>query len=202
MRATSLRGQQRVAAERRRSRRRCRRARTPSTSAPDARTASPRCGVRGATCTRRRPPLRRRQRPAVDLAVRRERQRVQRHERRRHHVVGQAAPQHAPAAPPASHLAGRRHHVGDEPPVARPRSSRATTAACAHRRVRAPAPPRSRPARCGSRGSSPVVDAAEELQRRRRPASAPDRRCGTAARPASAERVGTNRSAVSPGRPR
>ena len=47
----------------------------------------------------------RRQRPAVELAVRRQRQRVQHHERRRHHVVGQARGQHAPAAPPASALA-------------------------------------------------------------------------------------------------
>ena len=108
------------------------------------------CGVRGARCAGRRRQLRRGQRPAVELAVRRQRQRVER-------------PQ-APSAPcspaalrqPARSSAGRappgaRDHIGDQPLVAA-LSSRAITAACAHAGCGA-APPRSRPARCGSRGS-------------------------------------------------
>ncbi len=94
--------------------------------------------------------LRRRQRPAVQLAVARQRQPVQRHER---------AP--APCTPAAS----RRRCSRSARPRPRPpttyatrrfspgASSRTTTAHSAHPGVRAAAPPRSRPARCGSRGS-------------------------------------------------
>ena len=63
--------------------------RTPSTSANSAHSSSSR-GVRGARCTFGRREIGRRQRLAVELAVGRERQAVQCHERRRHHVVRQA----------------------------------------------------------------------------------------------------------------
>ena len=76
--------------------------------------------------------LRRRQRPAVELAVRRQRQPLQHHERRRHHVVRQPlAPARARSAAASTAHPGRRHHIADQP-LARPAaSSRATTAACA-----------------------------------------------------------------------
>ena len=67
------------------------------------------CGVRGARCARAEPDLRRRQRTAVELAVRRQRQPIQHHERRRHHVVRQlppTAPRAAPPRPSAAPAAG------------------------------------------------------------------------------------------------
>ena len=84
---------------------------------------------------------------------------IQHHERRRHHVVGQAAAPDARAAPTASAaLTGRRHHIGHQPLVA------GRILARDHRRLRhlgmpQPAPPRSRPARCGTRASSPAASA-------------------------------------------
>ena len=74
----------------------------------------------------------------------------------------------------------RRHHIGDQPlaagavagaPPPRPATCRALSAA----------PPRSRPARSGSRGASPGRRRGPGTQVRRRLASAPGRRCGTSA---------------------
>ena len=77
---------------------------------------------------------------------------------------------------------GGGNDVGDEALVAWP-SSRATTT---HRATPGcvPAPPRSRPARCGGRGSSPDDRAGREIRACRRPGAAPGRRCDTSARPA------------------
>ena len=71
-----------------------------------------------------------------------------------HHVVGQRAAQRARAAPrgrasASASPARRRRRAACRPA----RSSRTTTAACAHAGVARAAPPRSRRARSGSRGS-------------------------------------------------
>ena len=82
-------------------------------------------------------------------------------------------------------------------------SSRATTTASRTAGVLRAAAPRSRPARSGSRGSSPGGRCGPGTRWSRPPATGPGRRSGTAARPASAlNGSGTNRSAVSSGRSR
>ena len=129
--------------------------------------------------------LRRRQRPAVELAVRRQRQPLQHHERRRHHVVRQLPRQRRPQRRGVQRRARRRHHIADQPLAARRRPSRATTAACAHARPAAAAPPRSRPARSGSRASSPARRRGPGTPARRPAATAPGPRSGTSARPAA-----------------
>ena len=69
----------------------------------------------------------------------------------------------------------------DGPPAARPRSASPQGTAAA--------PPRSRPVRCGSRGSSPGRPGGPETPSSRPPASGPDRPCDTAA-PRRLEGVG------------
>ena len=103
---------------------------SPSTSANSAHSSSS-CGVRGPRIVGRGE-VRRRQRLAVELAVGRERKLVQRHERRRHHVVRQAGSRDARAMPQHREL-DRRLPPPHRPPAAccRARSSRAITAACA-----------------------------------------------------------------------
>ena len=140
------------------------------------------------TARRRGVQLRRRQRAAVELAVRRQRQPLQHHERRRHHVVRQARRNMRP----------QRRRIGARaarsPPHRRPAACRradprARSPPPAPRRDAASAPPRSRPARCGSRGSSPARRRGRGSPAPRRRASAPGRRCGTSGcRPA--QRVG------------
>ena len=76
----------------------------------------------------------------------------------------------------------RRHHIGDQPLVAR------LILARNHRRLRHrgmphAAPPRSRQAQCGTRGSSPGCRRARESPEPRPRASAPDPRCGTSGCP-------------------
>ena len=63
----------------------------------------------------RRPKLRLRQRPAVELAVRRERQPLQHHQRGWHHVVRQLPRQRGPQRRGVQHRARRRHHIADQP---------------------------------------------------------------------------------------
>ena len=172
---------------------------SPSTSANSAHSISS-CGVRGSRRTCAGVRLRRRQRPAVELAVGRQRQPVQHHERRRHHVVRQARAEMRAQRRGIGARARGRHHIGHQPLVPGP-SSRAITAACATPHA-APAPPRSRRARCGSRASSPARRRARGSPAPRRRASAPGRRCGTSGCPAGPNGSATNRSAVSPARPR
>ena len=132
---------------------------TPSTSANSAHsTSSAACAAPRNACSRHR--LRRRQRPPVELAVRRQRQPLQHHERRRHHVVRQ------PLAPACARSAAASGAPRRRPPPHRPPaacspgpSSRATTAACATAGM-----PRQRrldlaQARCGSRAASPAASA-------------------------------------------
>ena len=76
------------------------------------------------------------------------------HEGRRHHVLGQAARRGAPAARPRRTALVRGTHVRDQPPVAGRVLARQHHR-LAHRRVLAQRAPRPRPARCGSRASSP-----------------------------------------------
>ena len=136
--------------------------------------------------------LRRRQRLAVELAVRRQRQTLQPHVRRRHHVLRAAARPGARAASSASQRL-RAQVVRHQPLVARRVLARQHHR-LAHRRDARPAAPRSRPARCGSRGSSPGSRCGPGTRACRPPASAPGRRCGTAAPPARA-RTDRRRSA-------
>ena len=148
-------------------------------------------GVRGATYrVRRRRVLRRRQRLAVQLPVRRQRQRLQHHERRRHHVLRQAL-SHVRAQRGGVHrIRTIRHHVRHQPPVPRrvlahqrPRHSR--TAGCSAQRA-----PRSRPARSRKPADLHlVVVAAQELDG---PVRAPPRQVARAVHPRTrlaAERV-------------
>ena len=93
-----------------------------------------------------------RKRLAVDLAIGRQGQRVERDEGRRDHIVGQLARQRRAQLRRLQRRAAIGDHIGDEPllaaagPPARERRPRAPAAG-------ARAPPRSRRARCGSRGS-------------------------------------------------
>ena len=60
------------------------------------------------------PDLRRRQRRAVELAVRGQRQPIQHYEAGRHHVVGKQLPDMLPQQPRIRSLATGRHHIGDQ----------------------------------------------------------------------------------------
>ena len=144
----------RPAANGRRARRSCPRAPTrssPSTSAPDPGERAPRPGCAGraarapAAASLRREP---RQGPAVELAVGGQRQRVQADEGRR-----------APCRPAARSPGPRSDRVPRPLPVGhdvghQAAAARQVRARAAHRLPHAghgaPAPPRSRPARCGS----------------------------------------------------
>ena len=176
---------------------------TPSTSAQiPARAAS--AAARGATwpVRRRRPVGGRGQGAPVHLAVGGQRQRVQRHERRR-----------APCSPGSRARSEGAQRGGGRTASPRRPARRRRPAACGRARPGAPRPrPRPPPGWPRQRGLDLaqldaeaadlhlVVGAAQELQLRRRRASAPGRRCGTSARPA-ARRTGrrTKRSAVSSG---
>ena len=163
-----------------------------STSAQIAASASS-TGVRGASyaASAYAPRLRRRQRLAVQLAVRRQRQRLQ----------------HARTPPAPCTPAALRRRCSRSVVRLRARPPRTPPAACRPARPRAPPPRASRTAGCAASTRLDlaqldaeaadlhlVVHAAQELQRRRPPATAPGRRCGTAARPAP-PRTGRGRSA-------
>ena len=153
---------------------------------------------------------RRRQRPAVELAVRRQRQPFQHDERRRHHVVGQQRgemlPQHRSVD---RRCAGLRHHVGHKPQRAvafgirtRPAPSRrATTAACATPSCRFSAasisPGSIRKPRSFTCASARPRKSSTPSARQR--ARSPVRYIRP---PAGPNGSATNRSAVSPARPR
>ena len=164
---------------------------SPSTSANSPhRIAS--CGVRGARCACADRKLRRRQRPAVELAVRRQRQTLEHHDRRRHHVVRQLPRQRGAQRRRVERRARRRHHVADQPLAARAILARD------HRGLRTP----------GLRSSAASISPGsmrkpriftcssarpEELQHAVRPPAAPGRRCGTSgSRP---RRTGRRRTA-------
>ena len=174
---------------------------TPSTSAQISASACLRLAHRRLVAARRvRVALRRGERPAVQLAVRRERQRLQPHVRRRHHVLRQPLAPGAPAAPPPR---PPRRPRSTPPAAGRPARPRAPgPRPRARRRARAAAP-RSRPARCGSRAPSPGSRCGPGTRASRPPATAPGRPCGTAARRAP-RRTGRGRSAPpsAPARPR
>ena len=59
--------------------------------------------------------LRRRQRTTVELAVGRERKTIQNHERRRHHVLGKAAPQMRTQRRRIGNRCPRRYHIANQP---------------------------------------------------------------------------------------
>ena len=110
-----------------------------------------------------------------------ERQRAERHERRRHHVLGQRA-REASALTLAHRAAGapapRRPPAGRSPGA----SSRATTTASRTAGVRAQHRLDLAQLDAVAAHLDLVVDAAQELERARPAASAPGRPCGTAAR--------------------
>ena len=103
---------------------------SPSTSANSPHSSAS-CGLRGARCTAPGRKLRRRQRTAVQLAVRRQRQTLQHHDRRRHHVLRQHPRQRSPKQSRLRHHSRPRspNHIADQPRPPAP-SSRATTTAC------------------------------------------------------------------------
>ena len=129
------------------------------------------------------------QRAAVELAVRRQRQRVEQHERRRHHVVRQRRAEEAAQLGRGRTASRRADDVRDEP------LRRRRVLACDDDRLaRRPACAASAASISPSSMRKPRIltwwsSAAEELES---PASgsARGRRCGTAARPAGAERIG------------
>ena len=139
----------------------------------------------------RRREVGRRQRPPVELAVGRARQPLQQHERRRHHVVRQARAEMRPQRRRIGARARGRHHIRRPAACCRP-GPRARSPRTAPPPDAASAPPRSRPARSGSRGSSPARPPAPGSPAPRRRASAPGRRCGTSgSRPDHADRPRT-----------
>ena len=112
------------------------------------------------------------------------------HERRRAPCSPAGAPRRcarSSADGGASPPAGRRRRRGA---CRRGRPRAPATTGLAHRRVLRRAPPRSRRARCGSRGSSPGGRRGRGTRAARRAGSAPGRRCGRAARRRRGERVG------------
>ena len=135
-------------------------------------------------------PLGRGQRLAIDLAVRRQRQRRPGPRTPPGTMYsGSARQRGARAASPTSAPRPLRHDVGDQPLVAR------AVLAGEHDRLRDAGVRAQR--RLDLAELDPeaadldlVVDAAEELERCRRAASGPGRRCGRAARRAGAERIG------------
>ena len=170
-----------------------------STSANSSHSISS-CGVRGAA-PHRGADLRRRQRPPVELAVGRQRQRVQHHEGRRHHVVGQGG----------RHMRAQCRRI-DAPIGARPPRRPPAAGRPARPRGRPPPPAPRRVARQRRLDLARLDAEAADLHLvrrrgrgtpgRRRAASAPGRRCGTSGSRRGPNGSATNRSAVSPGRPR
>ena len=77
--------------------------------------------LRAARAAVRHPPtqLRHRQRTAVQLAVRRQRQPIQLNDRRRHHVLRQHHTQRRPQPRRINRSARRTHHVADQPRLTR-----------------------------------------------------------------------------------
>ena len=99
------------------------------------------------------PILRRRQRTAVELAVRRQRQPLQNNDRRRHQVLRQNARKRRPKPRPVQHRTRRRNHIANQ--TLRPASPAVRIAAPpqqpAQHRPAAAAQPRSRQAQSGNR---------------------------------------------------
>ena len=172
--------------------------RAPSTSANSARTGAPPRRSRGRRPAGASTRIGAGQRPAVELAVGGQRQLVAGPRRGRHHV--------RPASLARRGGAARRRRRHRRPAPRRPTSRVAvlgtTTAAWRDRRD------------VGQHGldlarldPEPadlhlVVGPAQEHQLAVARSTAPGRRCGTSARPAGPNGSATNRSAVSPGRPR
>ena len=69
------------------------------------------------TQRRSRHRLRRRQRTPVELAVGRQRQPLQHHQRSRHHVVGKPLGQRRPQRSRIDRTTRRRHHIAHQPPL-------------------------------------------------------------------------------------
>ena len=116
---------------------------SPSTSANSPHRISS-CGVRGARAVPPASEVRRRQRTAVELAVRRQRKPLQHHERRRHHVVRQARRNMRP----------QRRRIERSRP--RPPPHRRPAACCrAHPRARSPPPAPRRHAAASAASISP-----------------------------------------------
>ena len=163
-----------------------------------ASTGSPLRRARAAPARRRH--VRRRKRSTVELAVRRQRQRINNHKCRRHHVVGQARTRAAPAAQDASTAlpadattyATRRFWPGV--------SSRAITTACAtpasHSRTASISPG------CNPEPAQLRLLVGPTPQTPKPPSKSPPRQIPRPVHPAARRTIPIrrNRSAVSPGR--
>ena len=142
----------------------------------------------------------RRQRVAVDLAVRRPRQGVEQHERRRHHVVGQRRAQVGPQLGRQRLGVPPRRLVGVAPTTAGAASTR-------RRRAAARAPSASAARGRSGRGPPPTTSPRRRSGRRSRRGRRGGSPAGTAARARAdvgdrARRVGARRPAAAPARPR
>ena len=115
--------------------------------------------------------------PAVELAVRRQRQRFKHHKRRRHHVVRQPLASARHATPDVKRAPRRRNHIRHQP--LSPGNLRARPPPPSPPPHAAPAQPRSRQARCGSRAASPARPRAPGTPACRPYASAPGPRSDT-----------------------
>ena len=163
---------------------------SPRTSANSEHRISS-CGVRG---PRRSPAsFRRRQRSAVKLAVRRQRQPINNHKCRRHHVVRQPRTKSRPQPRRINRAARRRHHIRHQTLLAG-RVLPRTTTACATS-PRAAVPPQSPQAQCETRAASPAGRHGPKTPKPRPSATAPNPPCGTSGCPPRPYRSATNRSA-------
>ena len=142
----------------------------------------------------------RRQRTPVELAVRRQRQTIQHHKRRRNHVLRKAAPNMRTQRRSIRNLLGARHHIRHQTPAA------AIILARNHRRLRnARMTPKhsldlarlNAEARATSLGCRHAPGSPEP----RPHASAPDPRSGTSGSRGPPNGSATNRSPVRPARP-
>ena len=155
---------------------------SPSTSANSAHRISS-CGVRGArrTVVGARSGAGSARRSSLPFGVSGSRSSTT--NAARHHVVRKAPTKMRPQRRRIRCVSTRsRHHIGHQPLVAR-RHPRAQSPPPAPHSDAAPAPPRSRQARCGSRASSPGCPHAQESPEPRPHASAPGPRCGTSGSP-------------------
>ena len=148
--------------------------------------------------------LRRRQRRAVHLAVGGQRQGGEADEDGGHHVLRQAAPRGSARSSSAWRRGAARHDIGHQPqlvradPPARPPPPPRSPPG-----GRRAGPPRSPPARCGSRAPSPGDRSGPGTRAARPAGNAPRSPVRYRRDPElAASGSGTNRSAVSSGRPR
>ena len=165
---------------------------TASTASPPAA-----CAAHDATATAAQ--LRLRQRPAVELAVRRQRQPLQHHQRRRHHVVRQSPRQRSP----------QRRRIRAQPPQPAPHSPPAAARRPPHPAAPPPRPPHTPACRNSTASISPgsirnprsFTCASARPRNSSTPSRPPPRQVSGPVHPRAGSRPcgsATNRSAVRP----